>query len=234
MRLMMSRIEAVLFDLDGVLANTDASVTDLWRRAASLVGRSLTDGELRADVIGCAPEHTIERLFHAYPEADRRRVLEEVRAGEPGLAHQSLPGAQHLVRALASASVPLALVTGASADRAAAFTSGLGIADCFKVMVTWDVANRGKPDPQPYNIAADRLGVQPTRCVAFEDSVNGVRAAVAAGATCVAVSNGGAANHLRAAGAFHIVTSLTQVRLAWDAESARSRVEPVILADAHG
>jgi HAD superfamily hydrolase (TIGR01509 family) len=161
-------------------------------------------------------------------------VLDEIRAGERSLAHRPLPGGRQLVRALAAAGVQLALVTSASAARAATVTSDLGIADCFKVMVTWGVADRGKPDPQPYLIAAGRLGADPARCVVFEDSVNGVRAAVAAGAACIAVSADGPADRLRMAGAVHVIASLTQVRLTGDAAQAGPGAKPIAVLDADG
>jgi HAD superfamily hydrolase (TIGR01509 family) len=213
MHLHTNHISAVLFDMDGVLTDTAAAVTGLWRRAGSLVGRSLSDEELRADVLGCTPEHTLARLFADYSPADCQRVLDEIRAGEPELSHQALPGATRLVQALAAAAVPLALVTSASAGRAAAVVESLHIADCFQARVTWGDVEHGKPDPQPYLIAASRLGCDPGACTVFEDSVNGVRAAVAAGATCIGVGSNGAAGFLRAAGAATVVPSLAHVHV---------------------
>lgn len=213
MGLPIDRVGAVLFDMDGVLIDTNAAVMQLWRRVGSLVGRELSDNELRADVLGCTPEHTVERLFCTQPEAARRWLLEEIRAGEPTLTYQPLPGAARLVRALAAAGVPLALVTSASAGRAAAVLDALDVKECFKVMVTWGDVERGKPDPQSYLLAASRLGVCPAECVVFEDSVNGVRAAVAAGTICVGVGVPKAAGPLLTTGAAAVVTSLTQVTL---------------------
>ncbi|NEC68446.1 HAD family phosphatase [Streptomyces sp. SID9727] len=223
-------MEAVLFDLDGVLIDTDAAVAALWRRAAESVGRDLSPEDMRTNVLGCSPERTIERVFGDCPEADRLRVLEEVRAGEPELGWEALPGGRNLVRALAAAGVPLALVTSASAARATAVTRGLGLTGHFAAMVTWEDAARGKPDPQPYMIAADRLGVPVGGCVVFEDSESGVQSAVAAGATCVAVSVRGYRSELSALGAAHVITSLDHVR----PTSAGPHAELCLLADPHG
>jgi HAD superfamily hydrolase (TIGR01509 family) len=227
-RLRIGRAGAALFDMDGVLIDTDAAVAALWQRVAAGVGRELTGDEVRAHVIGCTPEHTLAKLFSACSAADQRWLLEQVRAGEPGLDYQPLPGAARLVRALAAAGVPLALVTSASAGRATAVTDALGVTGCFTARVTWGDAKHGKPDPEPYLIAAFRLGVRPADCTVFEDSVNGVRAAVAAGAACIGVDRrvgeGGRAREggraedgelgpLRDAGAATVVASLADIEV---------------------
>lgn len=219
-RLRIARTGAALFDMDGVLVDTDAAVAELWQRVAAGVGRALTSAELRAHVLGCAPEHTLDRLFASSPAGERQWLLGQIRAGEPELAFQPLPGAVRLVRALAAAGVPLALVTSASAGRAAAVTDALGISDCFGARVTWGEASRGKPDPEPYLLAAFRLGVRPAECTVVEDSVNGVRAAVAAGAACIGVDRRGARSPLLAAGAEPVVTSLAHIDVAGWRDSA--------------
>jgi HAD superfamily hydrolase (TIGR01509 family) len=212
-RIGLGRVAAVLFDLDGVLISTDAAVADLWRRVAALVGRELSDAEIARDAIGCTPEHTIGRLFGEHSEAHREMLLTAVRAAEPGLTFRPKPGAVELVRRLAEADIPVGLVTGASANRVAAVLDALHLQGCFRTTVTWDDVSRGKPDPQPYRLAAERLSVGPAECVVIEDSLNGVRSAVAAGAACIGVDALGAESPLWSGGVTTVVDTLARIQL---------------------
>ncbi|MFK0111602.1 HAD family hydrolase [Streptomyces sp. NPDC091217] len=205
-------LSAVLFDMDGVLIDTDDAIADLWNALAAELGLAISPADFAAHVYGCSPEHTIETVFSPLSPQDRAKVLRRVREAEPGLAFSPVPHAADLVRHLADANVPLALVTGASADRAAHALETLGLSDLFTTAVTWGEATRGKPAPDCYLLAADRLGVTPQTCLVFEDTTGGVAAAVAAGATCVALSRLDP-QPLRVAGARHVVRDFGAVRL---------------------
>lgn len=181
-------VSAVLFDMDGILVDTSEAVAELWTGLAVESGVVLGSAELAAHVYGCAPEHTVETVFASLGPQDRADVLERVREAEPDLGCVPIPHAPALVRELAASGVPLALVTGGSRARADRSLRELDLTGCFAATVTWGEAARGKPAPDCYLLAARRLGVDPTACLVFEDTAGGVRAAVAAGATCVGVN----------------------------------------------
>ncbi|MFD7923255.1 HAD family hydrolase [Streptomyces sp. NPDC059740] len=205
----MHRLAAVLFDLDGVLIDTERSVTDLWHRLALRHHRRLTDEMIDAYVRGCAPEHTVSHLFADLGPADRRTLLEEVRKAEPHLESDAIPGAREVVSRLHAGGVPLGLVTGASAARAERSLAELGLGGTFDAKVTWGEVTRGKPAPDAYELAADRLGLPPGACLVVEDAPSGVRAACAAGAVCLGV--GGPA--LGQAGATWVAPALGEVEV---------------------
>ncbi|MBT2369951.1 HAD family phosphatase [Streptomyces sp. ISL-10] len=213
------QFSAVLFDMDGVLVDTDRAIADLWHRLASDSGLVLSDGDLAAHAFGCVPEHTVETLFAPLAERDRAEVLARVRAAEPDLACEPVPHATDLVRALAAANVPLALVTGASTVRASRALDTLGLAGLFDTTVTWGEAARGKPAPDCYLLAARRLGLPAAKCLVFEDTPSGVRAATAAGATCLGVSRGDR-GALRSSGACHAVPGFEAVSFRGDPAGA--------------
>lgn len=96
------------------------------------------------------------------------------------------PGAPEMLAALRDAGIPSALVTSSYASLAQVVVDGAP-EGCFSAVVTGDAVTHGKPHPEPYLTAADRLGVLPTRCVAFEDSLAGLAAAEASGARVVGV-----------------------------------------------
>jgi beta-phosphoglucomutase-like phosphatase (HAD superfamily) len=114
-------------------------------------------------------------------------------------------------------------VTSGEPWKVEAMSGQLGLAGSFGVVVTAADIRRGKPDPECYALAADRLGVPPNRCVVFEDSVSGVQAAVAAGALCVGVQpSWRLAQRLVECGAWHVIPDFVRVRrLERDQDTAR-------------
>jgi sugar-phosphatase len=199
----------VLIDLDGVLIDTAGAIRALWTDIGRPLGIRITDEDFARHILGCAPEHTVATLFGDSDEAVRAEVLAAVRAGEPRLGYAPITGAADLVTALSDAGAAIALVTGASAARARAVLDGMGVRLAFSALVTWGDVRVGKPAPDCYLLAAERLGLAPERCVAVEDAVLGVRSAVTAGMPCIGV---GADQTLLDAGAAFLVDSPAAVR----------------------
>lgn len=182
--------DAVLWDMDGTLVDTEpywiAAETSVAERAGgtwthedgmSLIGHPLTftalQLRLRAGVQGSDAEIIGDLLSF---------VVGQVRAhGVPWR-----PGARELLEALLAARVPCALVTSAYAPLASAVVEAApeGV---FHEIVTGEQVLRGKPDPEPYLTGAARLGVEPGRCVAIEDSLAGLASAEAAGTRVIGV-----------------------------------------------
>lgn len=149
-----------------------------WTRedAEELVGNDLIrSAEIilaRTPVTG-TPEEVVDRLLMG--------VVARTRAHLPWR-----PGAQELLEECVNAGVPCALVTMSWAPLAEVLLENLP-EDTFSAVVTGDQVTHGKPAPEPYLLAAERLGVQPGDCVALEDSGTGVRSSVAAGVPTVGV-----------------------------------------------
>lgn len=182
--------DAVLFDMDGLLFDTERLFFDAMRAAGRESGHEVTR-DLYASLIGHTREanHALLRGhfgadFAAEAFHDRCHRHMDALLGE-GLRLK--PGAVELLDLLDALELPRALVTSsarASVDRNLA---AVGLAGRFDAVVAHGDYARGKPDPEPYILAAARLGVEPARCLALEDSHNGVRAAAAAGAVTVMV-----------------------------------------------
>ena len=184
-----SQPAAVLFDMDGTLIDTEpmwmAAETALveehggtWTHddALAMVGNPL---EVSARIIldrtpvTLTEGEIIERLL--------REVSDQVAAGVPWR-----PGARELLGECVERGIPTALVTMSWTLLADTFTATLP-AGTFTTVVTGDAVSAGKPDPEPYLTAAERLGVDPTECLALEDSPSGVGSASAAGTRLVAI-----------------------------------------------
>lgn len=184
-------MQAVLWDMDGTLVNTEPywMATELaiaeahggtWTHddAMSLVGNELiVSGEyIKAKLaLSESPEEVVEMLLDG--------VVEQVRHAVPWC-----PGARELLLALHAAGVPCGLVTMSYQRFVAPILEHLP-PETFRVVVTGDMVDNGKPHPEAYLTAAAALGVDPADCVAIEDSPTGARSAEAAGCRVLVVPN---------------------------------------------
>lgn len=189
----MRAISAVLFDLDGVLVESREATERVWRDWALRNG--IDQGELLSAMHGVRSVEVVRALrpgLDAVAESDaiEQRQAEDV----DGL--RAIPGAAAALRALREERV--AVVTSATRPLAAARTAAVGIELPAVVVYAGDVA-RGKPDPEGYLTAAQRLGVDPAEALVVEDSPPGIEAGRAAGAATVGVTSTHAAAELAAA-----------------------------------
>lgn len=184
-----NRLQAVLWDLDGTIVDTEPywfaaeySVVeahgDSWSddHARALVGFDLLDSGrymIEHGGVRLTPHEIVELLLDS--------VVSNIKRNVPWR-----PGARELLADVRSSNVPTALVTMSWRRFATEVMDALP-AGAFDVSVVGDDVERGKPHPDPYLLAAERLGVDITKCVAIEDSPTGVASALAAGATVLAV-----------------------------------------------
>lgn len=183
--------DAVVFDLDGVLVDSEERWDAARRAVVAAAGLPFPDAATRAMQGMSAPEweaYLHDELGVPDPPAEiGRAVVAEMAAGYRADL-PLLPGAVEAVTALADA-YPLAVASSANRELIELALELAGIADRFRVVVSSEEVARGKPAPDVYLEAARRLGVDPARCVAVEDSSNGLRSAAAAGMAVVAVPN---------------------------------------------
>ncbi|MGD9635232.1 MAG: HAD family hydrolase [Pirellulales bacterium] len=186
------RLAAVVFDLDGLIVNSEdiyeqADVEVLRRRGkeytaelrAKMMGRPTVES-LRAMIEWHALEDTVEFL-------DAERSVLRDKLMEASL--EPMPGLHELLTALERAGIPKAIGTSGHRSYAADILQRLEIHARFEFAVTSDDVVYGKPAPDVYQLAAARLGLRPSETMVLEDSVNGCLAGVAAGAFTVAVPN---------------------------------------------
>jgi HAD superfamily hydrolase (TIGR01509 family) len=185
-------IRAVVFDLDGLLVNTE----DLYEQAGDTVlrrrGKSY-DADLREQMMGRPAVDALQLMIdcHALPDTleelmcECKDVMEELMTMSLAL----MPGVQQLLDELTAANVPIAVATSSTPDYAEHVLTKLALKDRFRFILTAADIHHGKPDPEVYLLAANRLGIVPSQMMVLEDSGNGCRAATAAGAFTVAVPN---------------------------------------------
>ena len=210
-------IPAIIWDVDGTLVDTAEQHFRAWERFAAEIGKPFTRADFAA-TFGMRNPEIIRKLFVPAADDARCRDLGErkedlYRASVRDEGTKLLPGVARLLREFAAAGWPQAVGSSAPPGNLDLL---LGLTDTrryFAAVVTGDDVTRGKPDPEVFLTAAAKLGVEPGRCVVFEDAPAGVEAARAGGMRCVAVTFVGhhSPEKLRAAGADLVVESLEQV-----------------------
>jgi beta-phosphoglucomutase len=205
-----------IWDMDGTLVDTAELHFRAWEEVCRSLGRPFTRADFAATFGRRNPE-IIRALFgdrfDDKQTADLGDQKEELYRAMARKGVAPLPGVVALLEGLRRAGFRQAI--GSSAPRANLdlILGLMGVADYFDAVVSSEDTQRGKPDPQVFLVAAERLGVPPGRCVVLEDAVAGVQAARAGGMKCVAVRFVG--HHpeeaLRQAGADLVVPTLEQV-----------------------
>jgi HAD superfamily hydrolase (TIGR01509 family) len=206
---------AVLFDMDGLLVETE----ELWYAAETTVMTELGADwgpEHQAALVGGPLELAVSYMVehaggtHDHDDVMRRLlvVMESLLRSEP--VHWR-PGAKDLLVSLEAAGVPCALVSASWRNLVDAVVDAVlhevG-SEAFRTTVAGDEVERTKPFPDPYLLAAERIGVRPQDCVVLEDSHTGTRAGVASGALVVAVPS---LVDIEPAEGLRVVRSLTEV-----------------------
>ncbi len=183
--------EAVVFDLDGVIVDSEQVWDDVRERYTKEVGGTYTPSAAR-DMMGMSSHewsrYMADRLgVPGTPEEINAEIVRRMLA-RYGEAPPLIPGAVEAVRRIAGR-WPLAIASSSNPELIDVVVAAAGLDDVFPVRVSSQEVAAGKPAPDVYVEAARRLGVEPTRCGAVEDSHNGIRSAKAAGMFVVAVPN---------------------------------------------
>ena len=182
----------MIFDLDGVIVDSEIWWDDVRKAFAVEHGRTWDTGD-RASVMGAnsaAWARTMrERLsLDVAPEVIERAIVGGVVERFASEGASTISGAVAAVRRIA-ADRPVAIASSAHRAVIDAALRTTGLDDVFRVVVSSDEVEHGKPAPDVYLLAAERLGADPVTCLVVEDSLNGVKAAKAAGMTVVLVPN---------------------------------------------
>ncbi|WP_324717210.1 HAD family phosphatase [Carboxydochorda subterranea] len=209
---------AVIFDMDGVLVVSNPAHFRAWQEFSKESGVVITEEMFHREFTGRKNEEALEALFPGRFTPEEKASLsrrKEALFRERFVATlEPVPGVQALVRDLRRHRVPLALATSGPPENAAAIVRHLGIDGAFDAVITGQDVEAAKPDPAIFLKAARALGVAPAQAVIVEDSIAGVRAAVAAGGVCLAVTTTEPAERLREAGARRVVPDFLGLRAA--------------------
>jgi len=212
----MPETEAILWDLDGVIVDSGewhyaAYVKVLGKRGVelpreryygSLFGRRNWD--ILRDVLGDLPDDEIRGIA-----AEKERTFRELVRGHI----EPLPGAKELLQRAHEAGLRQSIVSSTPRENIELIVETLGVREWLDAIVGEEDSERGKPDPQPFTTAADRLGVAYDRCVVIEDAPEGIEAGKRAGMQTIGVATTRPSERLVEMGADLVVASLEDKRV---------------------
>ncbi len=187
-----SKAKAVIWDMDGVIADTGPYHLKAWQAVFGKRGVNFTPEDFQRnfgqrndtiirDTLGDRIAQTeLEAIAREKEETFRSLVRENI---------TPLPGALELIRSLGEHGFRIALGSSAPIENIQLVTQGLGIDNYFQAIASGREVTEGKPSPQGFLLAAQKLGVEPGECIVIEDAVAGVAACQRAGMRCLAVTN---------------------------------------------
>lgn len=173
---MNKRPDAILFDLDGVLIDSEGLYTRFWDETEALYPTGIPNfaRAIKGTTLG-----SIMQLFK--PE-ERDDIMKRILDFDSHLEYPMFDGALELLDLLGSLGIPTALVTSSNPEKMEQLSRQYpDFTPRFAAVINGSMVSRGKPDPEGYLLAADKLGKKPQRCVVVEDSLQGIRAGRAAG-----------------------------------------------------
>ncbi len=210
-------LKALLFDLDGTLADTDPIHYENWRAIMERFGITIDPPYYKAQFSGRLNEKIISDMLPQLSLEEGRQLSDykEEQFREQATRLQPMAGLLELLDWMEFQDLKRAVVTNAPLENAQFMLRVLKLEAVFPIVILGEALPRGKPDPLPYQAALARLGVVPEEAIAFEDSGSGVRSAVGAGIPTVGVASSQSPEQLYEWGAKLAIADFTEPPL-WD------------------
>ena len=207
---------ALLFDLDGTLAETDSLHLPTWVDVLRPHGIEVDEAFYKEKISGRSTGEIVRELLPDLSNEEGREIgdAKEANFRERAGELEPLPGLLDFLEVARERGMKTALVTNAPEENVEAILLALELGEYFDEIVLSDEVGPVKPDPAPYRAALDRLGVSPEEAVAFEDSISGISSAVGAGVPTVGIASTQNPERLRQAGAFMVAKDFTDPQLA--------------------
>jgi HAD superfamily hydrolase (TIGR01509 family) len=195
---------ALLFDLDGTLAETDSLHLPTWVDVLEPYGVEVDEEFYKESISGRSTGEVVRALLPDITDEEGRSIgdAKEASFRERASELESLPGLVDFVQRGREWGMRIALVTNAPEENVQAILLALELWDFFDTVVLADEVEAVKPDPAPYRAALDKTGVAAEEALAFEDSVSGISSSVAAGVPTVGITSSQDPQKLLDAGAF--------------------------------
>jgi HAD superfamily hydrolase (TIGR01509 family) len=205
---------AVIFDMDGVIVDSNPYHKLALREFCRKHGHQLSEEQLKSRIYGRTNRDWLTNLFGPLPESVIRRYGEEKEQLFRDLfvkAIQPLSGLKRFLLLLEERGIPKAIATSAPRANVDFTLEHTGLARFFSIVLDESHVSRGKPDPEIYLKTADALGYPSAKTFVFEDSISGVQAAKAAGAHVIGVSTTHSPHEL--AGTRLVIEDFTQIQI---------------------
>ena len=219
-------LSAILFDLDGTLANTDPIHYKLWEEILKDYDIELDQEFYQKNISGNTNAQVVAKILPqlSAQEGEQIGIDKEAMYRRQAKTLCPMPGLAKVIELTDKVPLKRAVVTNAPRENAEHMLEALQLTETFPIVVVSDDAPPGKPDPAPYKLGLKRLAVTSDNAIAFEDSTTGIRSAVAAGIYTIGVASTHNPELLFAAGASMVIPDFNDPQL-WQLFSVLNRGE---------
>jgi len=189
----ISQISGALFDLDGVLIDSETSYTDFWKITGRKYG--IESESFAIDIKGT----TLNDILNTYfPKDKHPALMREIHDFENTMTYPVFPGVREFIHKLDSIGIKKAIVTSSDNTKMGYLFAQQPWMECaFDIIITGNMVSKSKPDPEGYLLAASKLGIEPEKCCVFEDSFQGIEAGHRSGAKVIALATTNTADSLK-------------------------------------
>ena len=196
-------LKAILFDLDGTLSHTNPFHYQAWKDVLQEQGITINLEIYEKTISGKLNSQIVRYFFPDFSleEAKKLADYKEALYREIALTIQPMPGLKEFLTWIKEQKIKTGVVTNAPSENAKFMLDILGVSNSFDVVVLAEDVRKGKPDPEPYQVCLQQLGLEAKNAIAFEDSPPGIRSAVAAGIETLGITTTHHAEDLETAGA---------------------------------
>ena len=177
--------KGVLFDLDGVVVDSESIYTQFWSDIDKLYPTGVENFAI------AIKGNTLQRILADYfPDNDvKQDILERIKDFEISMRYKPFAEAIRFINELKRNQFRIAIVTSSSQKKMDnLYAQNPGFREMFDAVVTGDMVSHSKPDPEPYLLGAKAIGVAPESCYVFEDSISGIESGIRAGATVIGLA----------------------------------------------
>lgn len=177
--------KGVLFDLDGVVVDSESIYTQFWSDIDKLYPTGVENFAI------AIKGNTLQRILADYfPDNDvKQDILERIKDFEINMRYKPFAEAIRFINELKRNQFRIAIVTSSSQKKMDnLYAQNPGFREMFDAVVTGDMVSHSKPDPEPYLLGAEAIGVTPESCYVFEDSISGIESGIRAGATVIGLA----------------------------------------------
>jgi len=208
-------LEAVIFDLDGVIVDSHPAHKQAWRTFFKSIGKQVTEDDLQFVLEGRKREDILRHFLGDLSEEQVKHygAAKESLFRDSVQELKTIQGLNLFLDQIMQGGIPIALASSASRHRAEYMLEALGLRPLFKAVVTGDDVVKGKPDPALFVLAAKGLGIHAAHALVCEDAVAGVQAAKTAGMRCLAIASNGRGSLLTNAGADMVIPDFSSIKL---------------------
>ncbi|MCG8321261.1 MAG: HAD family phosphatase [Cytophagales bacterium] len=208
---MNNKYQAVIFDMDGVVIDTKPGIEAFWQRWANHKGFTISEKIMDEYIHGCPVWLTIEKVFPMLIDSELESLMHEIHETEANLSYHLINGIHDVLVKLSDNNIPVGLVTSGYLKKVSKVFEELVLTSFFHQVVTADMVKQGKPHPEPFLLAAEKLGVKPADCVVFEDSISGITGAAKAGMYPIGINKQSMQPVLKSVGARYVVPDFTVI-----------------------